>query len=269
VSFEKAGFEKVDFELEPAGAAFYYESALDHDELILIGDFGGGTSDFSILHVGPGKRGRESILANDGVGVAGDAFDARIIRNVVSPVLGAGTMMRSVDKILPVPNWVYLKLERWHHLSFLKTKDTLDMLESVRRMAFETESIEALLHLIRSDLGYHLHQAVQRAKADLSRHEETRIHYDDGMIRIDQPIRREDFERWIAPELQDIELAVDRALQHAGVDRRAIERVFLTGGTSFVPAVRRIFETRFGADKIRSGNEFTSVARGLALSARQ
>ena len=264
----KAGFEEVTFELEPAGAAYFYESTLDHDELILIGDFGGGTSDFSVLRVGPGMRDRKgTVLSNDGVGLAGDAFDARLVRNVVSPVLGAGTMMRSgMDKVLPVPNWVYRKLERWHHLSFLKSKETLDMLETVKRQAFEPGGIEGLLHLVRGDLGYYLHQSVQKAKADLSHHEMTILNYSDGIVEIHEPVRREDFERWIAPELSEIEKAVDRSLDSAGVDRRDIERVFLTGGTSFVPAVRRIFETRFGAERIRSGNEFTSVARGLALS---
>ena len=262
----KAGFEDVCFELEPAGAAYFYESTLDHDELILIGDFGGGTSDFSILRVGPNRR-DEKVLSNDGVGLAGDAFDARLIRNVVAPVLGAGTSMRSgMDKVLPVPNWVYLKLERWHHLSFLKSKETLDMLETVRRQAFEPGGIEGLLHLVRSDLGYYLHQSVQKAKADLSHNEMTILNYSDGVVEIHEPVRREDFEKWIAPELAEIERAIDRALQAASVEKRDIERVFLTGGTSFVPAVRRIFETRFGAERIRAGNEFTSVARGLALA---
>lgn len=89
-AFQKAGCESVDFEMEPVADAYHYESTLDHDELILIGDFGGGTSDFSLLHVGPGvrKRGRtpKDILGNSGVGLAGDAFDARIVRNLVSLV---------------------------------------------------------------------------------------------------------------------------------------------------------------------------------------
>jgi len=91
-AFQQAGFESVDFEPEPVAAAYHYESTLDRDELILIGDFGGGTSDFSLLHVGPGvrKRGRtpQDLLGNSGVGLAGDAFDARIVRNLVSPRLG-------------------------------------------------------------------------------------------------------------------------------------------------------------------------------------
>ena len=99
-AFLKAGYESVGFRiLEPVAAAYHYESTLDHDELILIGDFGGGTSDFSLLRVGPGvrKRGRtpQDLLGNSGVGLAGDAFDAKIVRNLVSPRLGAGVAARS------------------------------------------------------------------------------------------------------------------------------------------------------------------------------
>ncbi len=106
-AYQLAGFDDVEFELEPVAAAHYYESTLDRDELILIGDFGGGTSDFSLLRVGPTvrRRGRtrDDLLGNTGVGIAGDAFDAKIVKHLVSPYLGAGTMMRSMHKILPVP----------------------------------------------------------------------------------------------------------------------------------------------------------------------
>ena len=101
-AFTEAGFDQVDFEMEPVAAAYAYESTLDHDELILIGDFGGGTSDFSLLHVGPGvrKRGRkpQDLLGNSGVGLAGDAFDARIVRKLVSPALGSESFARSLEQ---------------------------------------------------------------------------------------------------------------------------------------------------------------------------
>src|SRR5947209_20166769 len=162
LAFRAAGFEFGEFELEPVAAAHYYESTLDHDELILIGDFGGGTSDFSLVHVGPGVR---DVLGNSGIGLAGDAFDARIVRNLVSPSLGAGSFARSMNKVLPaIPNWVYFKLERWHHLSFLRTGSVMTMLKSSRAQALEPEKIEALIHLIEEDLGYQLHRAVQRVK---------------------------------------------------------------------------------------------------------
>jgi hypothetical chaperone protein len=269
-AFRLAGYERITFELEPVAAAHYYESTLDHDELILIGDFGGGTSDFSLLHVGPTirKRGRTpgDLLGNSGVGVAGDAFDARIVRNLVSPALGRGSSARSMGKVLPaVPNWVYAKLERWHHLSFLRTSTVLNMLSSSRAEAFEPEKIDALLHLIREDLGYELHRAVQRVKRELSEQKEAQFHFSGGAIEIEAIVKRADFEEWIAEELAQIEGAVDSLMGASGVAPADVDMVFLTGGSSFVPAVRRIFESRFGAARIRTGNEFTSVARGLAL----
>jgi hypothetical chaperone protein len=268
-AFQIAGFNMVQFKMEPVAAAYYYESTLQHDELILIGDFGGGTSDFSLIRVGPTirRRGRTDtdLLGNAGVGVAGDAFDAKIVRHLVSPFLGAGSEMRSIDKILPVPNWVYAKLERWHHLSFLKAKDTMNMLASVKAQALEPEKIEALIHLVNEDLGYRLHQAVQTTKRELSAKTTARFCLSDGVIEIDTVTKRSAFERWIAEELASVSGCVDGLLKSAGVDTKDIDKVFLTGGSSFVPSVRKIFERRFGADRIESGNEFTSVARGLAL----
>jgi hypothetical chaperone protein len=268
-AFRIAGFESVQFEMEPVAAAHYYESTLDHDELILIGDFGGGTSDFSLVHVGPTvlRRGRrpDDLRGNSGVGIAGDAFDAKIIRKLVSPALGAGTQLRSMEKILPVPIWIYAKLERWHHLSLLKAKDTMDMLASVRGQAFEPEKIGALIHLIREDRGYQLHRAVQKVKCDLSEHASARFRYSDGVVDLDARVLRSEFEAWIADELGQMEECVDSLLKSSGVGAGDVDMVFLTGGSSFVPAVRRIFESRFGAERIRAGNEFTSVARGLAL----
>jgi hypothetical chaperone protein len=271
-AFAAAGFERVDFELEPVAAACSYEATLDHDELILIGDFGGGTSDFSLLRVGPDvrRRGRapQDLLGNSGVGLAGDAFDARIVRKLVSPALGSDSEARSLNKVLPaVPAWIYANLERWHYLSFLRTNNVREILKSARIRALEPEKIQALITLIEEDLGYQLHQAVQRVKFELSRSQSAEFHFRDGSMDLRIPVTRREFESWIENDLQAIEDAVDGLLKASGIHSRAVDRVFLTGGSSFVPAVRNIFETRFGNDRIRSGNEFTSVAHGLALRA--
>jgi hypothetical chaperone protein len=273
-AFSHAGFESIDFEMEPIAAAYAYESTLDHDELILIGDFGGGTSDFSLLHVGPGirKRGRaaQDLLGNSGLGLAGDAFDARILRKLVSPALGADSLARSLNKLLPaVPAWIYANLERWHYLSFLKTRNVNQILKSARANALEPEKIEALINLIDEDLGYQLHQAVQRLKIDLSHNNSAKFHFRDGSLDIQSGVTRANFEAWIGEDLISIERCVDTLLDTTGISPKTVDRVFLTGGTSFVPAVRRIFETRFTASRVRTGNEFTSVARGLALKARE
>ena len=272
-AFALAGFENVEFEFEPVAAAYSYESTLDHDELILIGDFGGGTSDFSLLRVGPGvrRRGRspQDMLGISGVALAGDAFDARIVRKLVSPALGSDSYALSLNKMLPaVPAWIYSNLERWHYLSFLRTRDVTEILRSARLRALEPEKIQALTDLIEEDLGYQLHQAVQRVKFELSHSDAAEFRFSDGSMDLRISITRADFEAWIANELHAIEGSVDSLLQSSGIDPRQVDRVFLTGGSSFVPAVRRIFARRFGEDHLRSGSEFTSVARGLALSAR-
>jgi hypothetical chaperone protein len=270
-AFAAAGYESVEFEMEPVAAAHYYESMLDHDELILIGDFGGGTSDFSLLHVGASvrRKGRVAgnIVGNAGVGIAGDAFDAKIIKHLASPALGAGSQLRSLGKNLTVPNWVYIRLERWHHLSLLRAKDVLDMLKGVHAQALEPEKIAALLHFIKEDLGFHLHRAVQKVKVDLSNEPAAKFHFSDGFVDLTAVVERSAFEEWISEELGQIAQCVDSLLSSSGVLPKDVDMVFLTGGSSFVPAVRRIFETRFGEKRIRGGNEFTSVARGLALKA--
>jgi len=273
-AFTLAGFERVDFELEPVAAAYAYESTLDHDELILIGDFGGGTSDFSLLRVGPGvrRRGRtaQDLLGSSGVGLAGDAFDARIVSKLVSPALGSTSEARSLNKLMPaVPAWIYANLERWHYLSFLRTNNVREILRTARIRALEPEKIEALIAIIDEDLGYQLHQAVQKVKLELSYSSSAEFCFREGGLDLRIPIQRNDFEGWIAEELGAIEGCVDGLLRTAGVDAREVDRVFLTGGSSFVPAVRRIFAGRFGEERIRGGNEFTSVAHGLALRAAE
>ncbi len=273
-AFAVAGFERVDFEMEPVAAAYAYESTLDHDELILIGDFGGGTSDFSLLRVGPEvrRRGRtaQDLLGNSGVGLAGDAFDARIVRKLVSPALGSNSEARSLNKLLPaVPAWIYANLERWHYLSFLRTNNVREILKSARIRALEPEKIQALIALIDEDLGYQLHQAVQQVKFQLSHAHDAQFCFRDGTIDLRIPVTRREFEAWIKDDLEAIEKCIETLLQTSGIDARSVDCVFLTGGSSFVPAVRRIFEVRFGAGSIRSGNEFTSVAHGLALRAAE
>jgi hypothetical chaperone protein len=271
-AFTLAGFEDVDFELEPVAAAYSYEATLDHDELILIGDFGGGTSDFSLLRVGPQvrRRGRtpQDLLGNGGVGLAGDCFDARIVRKLISPALGSNSEARSFNKILPaVPAWIYANLERWHYLSFLRTNNVREILKGARARALEPEKIEALIAIIDEDLGYRLHHAVQQVKFELSRQDAAEFRFSDGGLDLRIPVTRSSFEAWIEDDLRAIEACIDKLMQDAGLHPRDVDRVFLTGGTSFVPAVRRIFATRFGEHRIRGGNEFTSVAHGLAMRA--
>jgi len=269
-----AGFEEIVFEYEPVAAAYAYEARLARDERILIGDFGGGTSDFTIISVGPGvrQRGRRisDIIGTDGVPIAGDAFDKRIVRNLVDPRLCmGGEYLSPPHKFLPVPSWPYERLERWHYLSFLKSPSTLEMLERIQRTASTPERLEAFLLLIKHELGYQLHEAVQRTKFALSAAETAEFAFESGPVTIRKQITRADFEKWIAEEIASMSACVDRLMTASGLTCADIDRVFLTGGSSFVPAVRRIFVERFGDAKVTGGEELTSVATGLALRARE
>lgn len=272
-ALEQAGFTEIELEYEPVAAAKFYESTLDHDELVLIADFGGGTSDFSLVRVGPGQRDRgpERILGNDGVGIAGDALDARLMQKLVAPKLGMGTTYRSLmgDKDLPVPVWIYSRLLRWHHLSFLKSKKNLEMLEGIASQAKDDKDIRALLHVLENDLGYHLYRAIEKTKVTLSSAEEAVFRFSDDPLEIEAPVTRREFESWIEEEMTKMAACVDRLLARAGVAPGDVDQVFMTGGSSFVPAVRRIFEARFGPAKLRTGGELVSVASGLALRAAQ
>jgi hypothetical chaperone protein len=273
VAIRRAGWDEVSFEYEPVAAAYDYASRITRDEIVLIGDFGGGTSDFSLLRLrAPGAQAASSrryeILGNDGVALAGDAFDGRMMHHVVAPALGRGSRYRSpYGMVLPVPTWPYTKLERWHHLSLLKNRSTLYKLRELQQDALEPEKLAALIHVIDNDLGYYLFRAVEKTKVELSSMEAAEFVYSDPAAAIDRVVARPEFEAWVAHYLREIERCIERLMSGTRIVPDRIDSIFLTGGTSFVPAVRRIFSERFGAEKIHVGNEFTSVARGLALRA--
>ena len=262
-SFMQAGFTGVTFAMEPVAAAYAYAAEVTEPQYVLIGDFGGGTTDFSLLRLGPGER---TVLGTTGVGLAGDAFDAKIVRYLISPALGAGTMGRELNKLLPaLPAWIYANLERWHTLSFLRTRNVTELMRTAKKRAMEPEKIALLQSVVEHDLGYRLHQAVQRVKIELSSAMETEFLLDAEDVHLRAAVTRADFEGWIAPELQRMETSLDELLRASRVNAADVDRVFLTGGTSLVPAVRRVFTSRFGEDRVIRGEAFTSVAHGLAL----
>jgi len=272
-SLWEAGLPEPIFEYEPVAAAHHYERGLDREELVLIADFGGGTSDFCLLPVGPSWRGRArepgDILGTAGVAIAGDAFDAKIVRHVVAERLGKGSLHQVfLGNAVPLPNWIYRDLERWHHLSFLKSRKTMGFLHEALEGAQEPEKLEALIHVIENDLGHALYSSVEATKSALSRQDETTFVFHDAPVHIEARVTRGEFEGWIADELEAIEACLQGLLDETGIAPERIDRVFMTGGSSFVPAVRRIFTDRFGEARVRGGEELVSVASGLALRAR-
>ncbi|HUZ13154.1 MAG TPA: Hsp70 family protein [Caulobacteraceae bacterium] len=267
-AFRRLGFSDIRYAYEPVAAAFFFARQLAGDATVMVADFGGGTSDFSIVRF-RSQRGHIASqgLANAGVAVAGDAFDYRIIDNLVSPELGKGGSYRAFDKLLPIPARYYAAFARWEQLALLRASRDMREIRSLVRSAVEKDKIARLVEVLDHNHSYRLYQAVSRLKEALSAKEEAQFRFEAGPVRIEKAVRRGDFERWIAPELAAIAKAADQALARAGLEQSAIDRVFLTGGSSFVPAVRRIFAARFGEAKLESGGELVSIASGLALIA--
>ncbi len=262
----RCGVEEVHFVYEPVAAAFYFAQRLEKDATVLVADFGGGTSDFSIVRFSLGKQGLRAIpMARTGVGLAGDRFDFRIIDNVVSPRLGKGSRYKSFDKMLDFPGHYFANFAAWHQLAVMKSGPTLRELRQLARASDSPDELEMLLTIIEEDLGYPLYKAVSETKLALSHHEQAQLSFNNSGVTIEATVQREDFERWIEPDLQRIDKAVEAALEQAGLGAHEIDKVFLTGGTSFVPAVRARFAARFGEERLETGEQLLSIAYGLAL----
>lgn len=251
---------------EPLGAAYSYAERLSDPATILIADFGGGTTDFSIVRVAePGAARRCTPLAAAGVGIAGDWFDQRIVSQLVLPLLGKGGSYRSFGKLLEIPGGYFNDFADWSRLALMRNRRTLEGLRKLQRDAVDPAAIGRLISLIEHEQGFPLYDAVGRVKRALSIETHAEFRFEGGGVKIAADVRRTDFEGWIAPELVRIEAAMDAALAKAGLGTDAIDRVFLTGGSSLIPAIRALFERRFGDDRIETGNELTSISHGLAL----
>lgn len=264
-AYAEAGFPDVVQALEPEAAGARFARTLTEPATVLIGDFGGGTSDFSVLRFDP--RAGTRPLAHSGIGVAGDVFDYRIIDRAIAPLLGKGDTYRVMGKPLPVPPEYYSGFARWHLLSLMRNPRTLRAISEVARTAQHPDRLRSLMALIEDGLGYALYQAVSTAKAELSRSEATTLRFAHKSFLVERDVTRAEFESWIASDLARLAATVDQVLAEAALRPEAIDRVFLTGGTAFVPSVRRLFESRFGSEKLEGGGEFVSVAEGLALLA--
>ncbi len=261
---------EIHYVYEPLGAAYSYATRLTEPATILVADFGGGTSDFSVVRVAePGAVRRCVPLGHTGVGIAGDRFDYRILDRLVLPMLGKGGTYRSFDKELEIPRAYFADFADWSRLALMRNRRTMEELDRLRRSATDPQAIARMIAVIENELGYPLYDAVGRLKRALSTDEPAHFHFAGAGLEIEADVTRAQFEDWIADDIVRIEAAVDRALAVANVGVGDIDRVFLTGGSSLIPRVRRIFAARFGADAIMSGGELTSIAHGLALIGEQ
>ena len=268
-AYAAANVKRVELAYEPLGAAYWYARDLRRDETVLVADFGGGTSDFSVMHFSHAAGGRlhAEPLAHAGVGIAGDTFDARIIEHAVAPQLGKGATYRSIGKELPIPAYIHAAFAQWHQLSWLKSGTILKELRQLADTSARGAELEDLITIVEMDMGFALHRAVAAAKAELSQSEVTNLRFAGWGVNIEAEITRAAFDSWIERDLVAIDEAVGRAVERAGLPTSAIDAVFMTGGTSFVPAVRRLFERRFPSGHIHQGDAFQSVGSGLALLA--
>ncbi|MGR9238321.1 Hsp70 family protein [Rhizobium leguminosarum] len=265
-ALSRFGFPEIHYVYEPVAAAFYFAQNLKQDATVLVADFGGGTTDYSLIRFETvaGKL-TATPIGHSGVGVAGDHFDYRMIDNIVAPLIGKGSHFKSFDKILEVPSNYYSSFGRWNQLSIFKTTREFEDLKKLVRTSLEPEKLEIFIDLIDHDEGYPLYQAVSATKMALSAAEEAPFDFAPLGRGGYRSIKRSDFEGWIADDLARIEGALDDVLDKTETKPAEIDKVFLTGGTSFVPAVRRIFTERFERDRIESGGELLSIAHGLAL----
>jgi len=262
----RLGFPELHYVYEPVAAAFYFARNLSHDATVLVADFGGGTSDFSLIRFETeAGRIRAIPVGQSGVGIAGDQFDARMIDHLVAPEIGKGSQFKSFGKRLDVPGSYYRNFSRWNQLSIFKTTKEFADLKALVRQAVEPDKLELFIDLIEHDEGYQLNQAISATKMALSTDEEAGFHFAPLGKAGEKSVKRHEFEAWIADDLASITAALDDVLDKTNTPAAKVDKVFLTGGTSFVPAVRRIFTECFAADTIETGGELISIAHGLAL----
>lgn len=259
-----AGFGQFELMIEPVAAALSFEAELDRDCVVLVADLGGGTSDFTVMRVGPGERGNEdrqqSILAAGGVAIAGDRIDGAIVRAALLPALGYRTAYSVMGDETTIPNAIFHRLLRWNHVSFLKGRDTIEFLRRVTQTAEAPDAIRALLRIVEDDMGYVMFKAVERAKIAMASADSTWIKDDELGLPVSVELERQLYRDAIAPLLDEI---MAKAHEVADASGAPIDAVFMTGGTSLLPDVRARFADAFGDEKIQSRDNFTSVAAGL------
>lgn len=268
---ELAGFEEIHFQLEPIAAGFAYEARITRPERVLVGDFGGGTSDFTVVQLDPARQGRtarvEDILATGGIPIAGNKFDSATMWHQLTPLFGRLATYASWGKRLEVPTAMHHKICQWDQIVFLHTAQNLDLLRRLTHSSDDPAGFRRLIALVKENQGFALFQQIERAKIALTTAQETRLTFNHPEIAIDQALTRAEFERYTAELTHDIMATLDRMLAGAHIPVSSIDAVFLTGGTSLIPSLRAEFVRRFSEQRLRGGDEFTSVADGLALSA--
>ncbi len=266
-----AGFRHVSFQFEPIAAALDYEQQVSGEELALIADIGGGTSDFSVVRIGQARRGKADrsgdILANDGIRVGGTDFDRDLSLATAMPELGLGSALKRVG--LLAPKSVYYDLATWSKINFLYTAKALAELERLMRNSAEPEKIERLIGIVEHRQGHALAMAVERAKIALSDHDETLLALDWGDGALSLPVDVAGLNRATGSLAARIGARISDCLADAGVTADQIDAVFLTGGSTLLPQVRAAILAEAPDARVVEGNIFGSVGLGLTVEAQR
>jgi hypothetical chaperone protein len=266
---KRVGFKNVSFEYEPIAAAYHYEETVAREELVLVADIGGGTSDFSVIRVGPALKlksdRRGDILSNKGIRIGGTDFDTLLSLEALMPMLGLGTQLR--DKDLPMPKATYFELATWSMINFVYTYKTELETRELLAQSLEPEKVARLLKTIRKHLGHRIAFAVEDAKIALSESEMHRLLLDFLETGLFAEARRGQFEKAIGEKTSRLTTIAARCVVDAGVKPDAIETIFYTGGSSLVPAVRRAVAAAAPSAQAATGSDFLSVALGLTREA--
>jgi len=269
---EVAGFERIEFQVEPVAAARSFERSLDRDVLCFVGDLGGGTSDFTLIRLGP-DRVRQAdrlgdVLGVSGLDVAGNDIDARIVWTQVVPHFGVNAHYRPAGQWVDVPTVLHHAMTRWHTLCQAKTDKNLKFLDRIIAASDDRPGLTRLRELIEENYGYLLFQSVERAKIDLGERESTRLSFDRGNVQFDVPYERAAFEASTEGEVAKVRTMALALLDEVGVSREDVDVAFLTGGTSQLRRVRQMFAELFPGRLVEQ-DAFSSVGQGLGVEAAE
>ena len=270
----QAGFQELHFQYEPIAAALDFENTVQQERLVLVADIGGGTSDFSLVRVGPKRRGRaerrDDILANHGVHLAGTDFDRHVELACILPLLGYRTLRPAKKGEAPreVPSAVYFDLATWHLINTVYAPARLAELRGMKSWYVDPRHHARLMATVDERLGHALAAAAERAKIDVA----TQGHADVDLSALEAHLRSALQEKEAATAIEaDLERIVQAALdtaRQAGVQPAGVQALYFTGGsTGLTPLVDRIAACFPGAERVR-GDRFASVATGLGLHAR-
>ena len=271
---KKAGFKHISFQFEPLAAAQTYKETLPagEEKIVFIGDFGGGTSDFSIIRVTGGTTQscdfRNDVLGLGGVYVAGDRFDSQIMWDKVARHFGrkANYKAFATEEWTEVPGSLIYTLSQWHRIPLLRTRQNRELIRIIKRTTDNPGAIQNLENIIEDNYGFSLFQAIEKAKCDLSAKECTSIRFQETDLDLDEALSKQEFEEINQANFGKIEQCIDEVLSQCGLAADQVDTVSLTGGTSKIPYIQNLFINRFGGNKTVNNNAFTSVAHGLGLS---